>query len=139
MSLYLGVELLFVEFFSEAKRFLIISPYQLVCALLLRDNKKGGKRYKNIFMVDEIIKNASVSQKKIKKLCVFVPLCWINIRGNLWRFVVENNSWKIHGLFVVIICEKKKHAINKRLVHLNGRETSFFYYICTIDLGEQYN
>ena len=83
MSLYLCVELLFAEFFSEAKRFLIISPYQLVCALLLRDNKKGGKRYKNILMVVEIIKNASVSQKKIKNsvslyLCVellFVEFC----------------------------------------------------------------
>ncbi len=29
----------------------------------LRDNKKGRKKYKNIFSVDEIIKNASVSQK----------------------------------------------------------------------------
>jgi hypothetical protein len=34
-----------------------------VCTLLLRDNKKGRKKYKNIFSVDEIIKNASVSQK----------------------------------------------------------------------------
>jgi hypothetical protein len=37
-----------------------------VCALLLRENKKGGKRYKNIFRVDVIINNASVSQKKKK-------------------------------------------------------------------------
>jgi len=64
-----------VEFFSEAKRFLIISPYQLVCALLLRDNKKGVKRYKNIFKVDEIIKKRKRFSKKDKKLCVFVPLC----------------------------------------------------------------
>ena len=40
----------------EAKRFLIFSSYQLVYTLLLRGNEKGGKRYKNIFSVDEIIK-----------------------------------------------------------------------------------
>jgi hypothetical protein len=40
-------------FFFEAKRFLIISPYQMVCALLLRGNKKGRKKYKNNSCVDE--------------------------------------------------------------------------------------
>jgi hypothetical protein len=41
---------------NEGKRFLIFSSYQLVCALLLRGNEKGRKRYKNIFSVDEKIK-----------------------------------------------------------------------------------
>jgi hypothetical protein len=49
---------MFFFFFSKRSGFLIISPYQLVCALMLRDNKKGVKRYKNIFRVVEIIKNA---------------------------------------------------------------------------------
>jgi hypothetical protein len=52
--------------FSEAKRFLIFSPYQLVCALLLRENQKGRKKYKNIFNVDEKIKKRKRFSKRMK-------------------------------------------------------------------------
>ena len=70
--------------FFEAKRFLIISPYQLVCALLLRENQKGGKRYKNIFKVDEIIKKRKRFSKKDKKtLC----LCTSVLNYYSWKFV----------------------------------------------------
>ena len=77
--------------FSEAKRFLIFSPFQLVCALLLRGNKKGRKNYKNIFSVDEKIKNASVSQKRMKKY----QINW---------FIVTFILWNLNYSFLLLRC-----------------------------------
>jgi hypothetical protein len=59
-------KIVFLHFF-EAKRFLIFSPYQLMCALLLRENQKGRKKYKNIFSVDEKIKKRKRFSKRMKK------------------------------------------------------------------------
>ena len=53
--------------FFEAKRFLIFSPYQLVCVLLLRENEKGGKRNKNNFSIDEKIKKRKRFSRRMKK------------------------------------------------------------------------
>ena len=61
-----GIQNVFL-LFSEAKRFLIFSPYQLVCALLLRENEKGRKNYKNIFSVDEKLKKRKRFSKKDEK------------------------------------------------------------------------
>jgi len=38
-----------------------------VCALLLRENKKGGKRNKNKFSIDEKIKKSKRFSKKDEK------------------------------------------------------------------------
>ena len=93
--------------FSEAKRFLIFSPYQLVCTLLLRDNKKGRKKYKNIFSVDEKIKKRRRFSKKIKKY----QINWFIVTSNLRNLnTIREQVSTLCCLEEIALVEWRQHA-----------------------------